>query len=130
MNTEVIKEIANQLGIAVSAVTKDVIPAYASYVIAEHVSEVVIFAIITISLLVLARFLITKSKEYANWEQEKLTKYQRNDMKDKYETFEGTGFICYTVGAITAVILLVQLATMIPWIASPYGAFIHLLMPH
>jgi hypothetical protein len=26
MNTEVIKEIANQLGIAVSAVTKDVIP--------------------------------------------------------------------------------------------------------
>ena len=130
MNTEVIKEIANQLGIAVSAVTKDVIPAYASYVIAEHVSEVVIFAIITISLLVLARFLITKSKEYANWEQEKLTKYQRNDMKDKYETFEGTGFICYSVGAITAVILLVQLATMIPWIASPYGAFIHLLMPH
>lgn len=29
MNTEVIKEIANQLGIAASAVTKDVIPAYA-----------------------------------------------------------------------------------------------------
>lgn len=35
MNTEVIKEIANQLGIAVSAVTKDVIPAYASYVVAN-----------------------------------------------------------------------------------------------
>ena len=49
MNTEVIKEIANQLGIAVSAVTKDIIPAYASYVIAVHVSKVVIFAIITIA---------------------------------------------------------------------------------
>lgn len=43
MNTEVIKEIANQLGIAVSAVTKDVIPAYASYVIAAHASKFVIF---------------------------------------------------------------------------------------
>lgn len=126
MNTEVIKEIANQLGIAVSAVTKDVIPAYASYVIAAHVSKVLIFAVITISLLVLARFLIAKSKEYANWEQEK----QRNDMKDKYETFEATGFICYGIGAFTAVILVVELATMIPWIVSPYGAFIHLLMPH
>ena len=130
MNTEVIKEIANQLGIAASAVTKDVIPAYASYVIASHVSKVVIFAIITIALLVLARFLIAKSKEYANWEQEKLTKYKRNDMKDKYETFEATGFICYGIGAFTAVILVVELANMIPWLASPYGAFIHLLMPH
>lgn len=42
MNTKVIKEIANQLGIAVSAVTKDVIPAYASYAIAAHVSRVII----------------------------------------------------------------------------------------
>lgn len=66
MNTEVIKEIANQLGIAVSAVTKDVIPAYASYAIAAHVSRVIIFAAITIALLVLARFFIAKSKEYAN----------------------------------------------------------------
>ena len=130
MNTEVIKEIANQLGIAVSAVTKDVIPAYASYVIAAHVSKVVIFAIITIALLVLARFLIAKSKEYANWEQEKLTKYQRNDMKDKYETFEAISYVCYGLGALFAGIMIIELATMIPWIASPYGAFIHLLMPH
>lgn len=43
MNTEIIKEIANQLGIAVSAVTKDVIPAYASYVITAHISKVIIF---------------------------------------------------------------------------------------
>ena len=130
MNTEVIKEIANQLGIAASAVTKDVIPAYASYVIALHVSKVVIFAIITIALLVLARFLITKSKEYANWEQEKLTKYQRNDMKDKYETFEAISYICYGLSALFAGIMVIELALMIPWIVSPYGAFIHLLMPH
>lgn len=129
MNTEVIKEIANQLGIAVSAVTKDVIPAYASYAIAAHVSRVIIFAAITIALLVLARFFIAKSKEYANWEQEKLTKYQRSDMKDKYENFEMVGFICYGISAFTAVILVVELATMIPWIVSPYGAFVHLLMP-
>lgn len=129
MNTEVIKEIANQLGIAVSAVTKDVIPAYASYAIAAHVSKAIIFAAITIALLVLARFLIAKNKEYASWEQEKLTKYQRSDMKEKYETFEMVGFICYGVSAFTAVILVVELVTMIPWIVSPYGAFVHLLMP-
>ena len=64
MNTEVIKEIANQLGIAVSTVTKDVIPAYASYMIAVYASRVIILAIV------------------------------------------------------------------IPWIFSPYGAFINLLMPH
>lgn len=129
MNTEVIKEIANQLGIAVSAVTKDVIPAYASYAIAAHVSRVIIFATATIALLVLARFFIAKSKEYANWEQEKLTKYQRSDMKGKYETFEMIGFICYGISAFTAVISVVELVTMIPWIVSPYGAFIHLLIP-
>lgn len=130
MNTEVIKEIANQLGIAVSAVTKDVIPAYASYVIAAHISKAVIFAIITIALLVIARFCMTKSKEYANWEHEKLTKYQRSDMKDKYETLETISYVCYTLGTLLAGIMVIALATMVPWIVSPCGAFINLLMPH
>lgn len=130
MNTEVIKEIANQLGIAASAITKDVIPSYASYVIAVRISNIIVLAFITIALLALARFFISKSKEYVNWEHEKLTPYRRSDMKDKYETFEMVGYICYTVSAITVVILMLQLAIIIPWIASPYGAFINLLMPH
>lgn len=130
MNTEVIKEIANQLGIAVSAVTKDVIPAYASYVISAHVSKAIIFAVLVIALLVIARFCMIKSKEYANWEQEKLTKYQRNNMKDKYETLEAISYVCYGLGAIFAAIMVIELATMIPWIVSPYGAFINLMMPH
>lgn len=130
MNTEVIKEIANQLGIAVSAVTKDVIPAYASYIIAAHVSKVAIFAVIAIALLVIARFCMIKSKEYANWEQEKLTKYRRSDMKDKYETLEAISYVCYGLGAIFAAIMVIEFATMIPWVVSPYGAFINLLMPH
>lgn len=71
-----------------------------------------------------------KSKEYANWEQEKLTKYQRNDMKDKYETLEAIRYVCYGLGALFAAIMVIELATMIPWIVSPYGAFINLLMPH
>lgn len=130
MNTEVIKEIANQLGIAVSAVTKDVIPAYASYVIAAHISKAVIFVVLAIALLVIARFCMIKSKEYANWEHEKLTKYKRSDMKDKYETLEAISYVCYILGAIFAGIMVIALATMIPWIVSPYGAFINLLMPH
>lgn len=46
MNTEIIKEIANQLGIAASAVTKDVIPAYASYVIAAKASRALVFTLL------------------------------------------------------------------------------------
>ena len=130
MNTEVIKEIANQLGIAVSAVTKDVIPAYASYVIAAHISKAVICVVLAIALLVIARFCMIKSKEYANWEQEKLTKYQRNDMKDKYKTLEAISYVCYGLGSLFAAIMVIEFVTMIPWIVSPYGAFINLLMPH
>lgn len=130
MNIEVIKEIANQLGIAVSAVTKDVIPAYASYVIAAHISKAVIFVVLAITLLVLARFFIAKTKEYANWEQEKLTKYQRSDMRNRYEALEATSYVCYGCGALFAGIMVIELVTMIPWIVSPYGAFINLLMPH
>ena len=130
MNIEVIKEIANQLGIAVSAVTKDVIPAYASYIIAARVSKAVIFVVLAIALLGIARFCMIKSKEYANCEQEKLTKYQRSDMKDKYETFEAISYVCYGLGALLAGIMVIELALMIPWIVSPYGAFINLLMPH
>ena len=129
MNTEVIKEIANQLGIAVSAVTKDVIPAYASYVIANKISEFIILAVIAIIFLALAKLFMSKSKEYVNWEQEKLTKYQRSDMKDKYKTFEMIGFICYTFSIIATIISVVILAPIIPWIVSPCGAFVHLLMP-
>ena len=130
MNTEVIKEIANQLGIAVSAVTKDVIPAYASYVIAAQASRVIIFVILAIACLAVARFCIAKSKEYAGWEQEKLTKYQRSDMRNKYEALEAISYVCYGLGALFAGIMVIELALMIPWIVSPYGAFINLLMPH
>ena len=130
MNTEVIKEIANQLGIAVSAVTKDVIPAYTSYVIAAHASRVIILVILAIACLVVARFCMVKSEEYADWEQEKLTKYQRSSMRDKYEALEAASYICYGLSAVFAGIMVIDLALMIPWLVSPYGAFVHLLMPH
>ena len=130
MNTEVIKEIANQLGIAVSAVTKDVIPAYASYMIAARISRVIIFVVLAIALLAVARFCMVKRKEYAGWEQEKLTKYQRSDMKDKYEALEAISYVCYSLGALFAGIMVIELALMIPWIVSPSGAFINLLMQH
>lgn len=130
MNTEAIQEIANQLGIAVSAVTKEIIPAYASYVIAARVSRVIILSVLAIALLVVARFCMSKSKEYINWEQEKLTKYQQSVMRNKYEALEVTSYVCYALSAAFAGIMVIDLALMIPWIASPHGAFIHLLMPH
>lgn len=127
MNAEVIKEIANQLGIAVSAVTKDVIPAYASYVIAARASQAAILAIIVISLLVLARFAISKSKKYADWEKES-TSYKRSEAKEYHETFEMVGYIFYTLCIIFAIFAVANIITLIPWIVSPYGAFVSLLV--
>lgn len=98
--------------------------------IADKISGLIILAVIAIIFFALAKLFMSKSKEYVNWEQEKLTKYQRSDMKDKYETFDMIGCICYTCSIITAIISVVILADIIPWIVSPYGAFINLLMPH
>lgn len=103
MNTEVIKEIANQLGIAVNAVTKEMIPAYASYVIAAQAGRIIVLAVLIIALLVVARFCMAKSKEYSDWEKLPLTKYQKNDIKDKYEVLEVTSYICYALSAVFAV---------------------------
>lgn len=130
MNTEVIKEIANQLGIAVSAVTKDVIPAYASYVIATQASRTIILAVLAIALLVIARFCMAKSKEYSDWEKLPLTKYQKNDIRDKYEILEAISYFCYALSAVFVGMAVINFAILIPWIVSPYGAFVHLLMPH
>lgn len=127
MNTEVIKEIASQLGIAASAVTKDVIPAYASYVIAAHVSRAAVLAVIAISLLVLARFAISKSKKYVDWEKEK-TSYKRSEAKEYHEIFEMVGYIFYALCIIFAFFAVAYIITFIPWIVSPYGAFVNLLV--
>lgn len=130
MDTEVIKEIANQLGIAVSAVTKEMIPAYASYVIAVYASRVIILAILAIALLVVARFCMAKSKEYSDWEKLSLTKYQKSCVRNKYEALETTSYVCYGLSAVFVGIAVIAFAIVIPWIFSPYGAFINLLMPH
>lgn len=130
MNTEVIKEIANQLGIAVSAVTKDVIPAYASYVIAVQASRIIILAVLAIALFVVARFCMAKSKEYSDWEKLPLTTYQKNDTRNKYEDLEFTSYTCYCLSTVLMGIAAINLMAIFPWIVSPYGAFINLLMPH
>lgn len=51
------------------------------------------------------------------------------DQKDAIKNLKSQ-FDCYAVSAITAFILMLQFTMMIPWIVSPYGAFIKLLMPH
>lgn len=130
MDAEAIQEIANQLGIAVDAVTKEVIPAYASYVIATQASKVIIFAVLAIALSVVARFCMAKSKEYSGWEKLSLTKYQESDIMTKYEVLEITRYVCDGLSAVSAGIAAAEFVIIIPWIISPYGAFVHLLMPH
>ena len=130
MNTEVIKEIANQLGIAANAVTKDVIPAYASYVIAARASQIIILAVLAIALFAVARFCMVKSKKYSDWETLPLTTYQKSDIRNKYEALEAVSYVCYGISAALVAIMFIDITFIIPWIVSPYGAFIHLLMPH
>lgn len=130
MNTEVIKEIANQLGIAVGAVTKEIIPAYASYMIAAQASRIIVLAVLAIAILVVARFCMAKSKEYSDWEKLPLTQYQKSDISTKYEALETASYVCYCLSAAFAGIAVIELTIIIPWIVSPYGAFVHLLMPH
>lgn len=116
-----------QLGIAATAVTKDVIPAYAQYMIATKASKAALFAIIAISLLVLARFAISKSKKYANWEKES-TSYKRSEAKDYHEAFKMGGYTSYILCIIFVFFAVVEIITFIPWIISPYGAFVSLLV--
>lgn len=130
MDAEAIQEIANQLGIAASAVTKDVIPAYSSYVITVYANRVIILAILAIALLAVARFCMAKSKEYSDWEKLPLTEYQKSCVRDRYEALEATSYICYGLSAVFVGIAVIAFATVIPWVFSPYGAFINLLMPH
>lgn len=130
MNAETIQDIANQLGITVDEVTKDIIPAYASYMITVYASKVIILAILAIALLVVARFCMAKSKEYSDWEKLPLTKYQKSCVRNKYEALEATSYVCYGLSAAFVGIAVIAFATVIPWIFSPYGAFINLLMPH
>lgn len=130
MDAEAIQEIANQLGITVDAVTKEVIPAYSSYVITVYASRVIILAILAIALLAVARFCMAKSKEYSDWEKLPLTEYQKSCVRDRYEALEATSYICYGLSAVFVGIAVIAFATVIPWVFSPYGAFINLLMPH
>lgn len=107
--------------------TKDVIPAYAQYMIATKASKAALFAIIAISLLVLARFAISKSKKYANWEKES-TSYKRSEAKDYHEAFKRDGYASYILCIIFVFFVVVEIITFIPWIISPYGAFVSLLV--
>ena len=98
--------------------------------IASKISDIIVLVFGIIALFALGRFFISKSKEYADWEYKQLTRYQRDDMKNKYEEFELVGCFCYACSMGLAIVLLIVFARTIPWIVSPYGAFINLLMPH
>ena len=116
MNTEVIKEIANQLGIAASAVTQDVIPAYASYVIANGISRFIFLAAIAIGFVLAARICFVNYKKFADSDEE------------KSEIFQIVGYVLVGAAAFLAMIALADFMHIVPWVVSPYGAFVSLLV--
>lgn len=116
MNTEVIKEIANQLGIAASAVTQDVIPAYASYVIANGISRFIFLGAIAIGFVMVARVCFMNYKKFADSDEE------------KSEIFQITGYVLVGFAAFLAMIALADIVHVVPWVVSPYGAFVSLLV--
>lgn len=70
---------------------------------------------------------MSKSKEYADWEKES-TKYKRYEAKDYHETFEMVGYIFYSLCIIFAFFAIADFVMLIPWIVSPLGATISLLV--
>lgn len=121
MNTEVIKEIANQLGITVDAVTKEVIPAFAQFEIVNHIFGVILFGCLFALTLTLTIFFMKKG----------IIEKRNGDLNQKYDS--SLYFLIGTIAGFCATVffalLITAIASVVLWMYSPYGAFINLLMP-
>lgn len=117
---QVIQEIANQLGIATTAVTKEIIPAYAQYQIYNGVWGAILFGIPFICALVLTVFFLKKG----------VAAKKSGDVDEKYDSS-----LYFTIGSIAGactlflfILCVSSTASIFLWANSPYGAFINVLL--
>lgn len=120
MNTEVIKEIASQLGIATTAVTKEVIPAYAQYQIYNNILGAILFGIPFICALALTVFFLKKG----------VTVKKSKSFEEGYDPS-----LYFTIGSIAGgctllffMLCVSNVASAFLWANSSYGAFVNMLL--
>lgn len=110
MNTEVIKEIAKQLGIAANQVSADIIPAYAQYVIAKSATVLIIGIVCLIAALAVHR--IYKNDNY----------YILTD--------DVMAVLFWILLVISVFCLAIGIQRIVVWSISPAGAFVSMLLNH
>lgn len=110
MNTEVIKEIAKQLGIAANQVSADIIPAYAQYVIAKSATVLIIGIVCLIAALAVHR-------TYKN---------------DNYYILadDVMAVLFWILLVISVFCLAIGIQRIVVWSISPAGAFVSMLLNH
>lgn len=122
MDSNTIKEIANQLGIATDAVTKEVIPAYAQFEIGFNVFEAILFGCLFILVLTLTIYFMKKG----------IIEKRKGDLNQDYDS--GLYFLIGTIAGLCAtiffVLLLDSISAVILWVYSPYGSFVNMILAH
>lgn len=113
MDSNTIKEIANQLGIATDAVTKEVIPAYAQFEIGWNICAIILLAILFIIALILTIFFVKKA------------------IADSYlEYYPLLGLIAGISTIALLIWLIIAIVSLILWIRCPYGSFMNIILAH
>lgn len=112
MNTEVIKEIAKQLGIAANQVSADIIPAYAQYVIAKSATVLIIGIVCLIAALAIHRI------------------YKNDNDNDYILAYDVMAVLFWILLVISVFCLAIGIQRIVVWSISPAGAFVSMLLNH
>ena len=116
MDAEAIQEIANQLGITVNAVTKEVIPAFVQFETANYIFGAILFGCLFALTLTLTIFFIKKGI---------IEKRNEDDDSSLYFIIGAIAGFCAT---IFFVLLFCSISSIALWAYYPYGSFINYIL--
>ena len=122
MDAEAIQEIANQLGITIDAVTKEVIPAFAKFEIGFNVFGAILFGCLFALTLTLTIFFMKKG----------IIEKRNGDLNQDYDSslYFIIGIIAGLCATVFFVLLVTAIASITLWVYSPYGSFINIILAH
>lgn len=120
MDAEAIQEIANQLGITVDAVTKEVIPAFAQFETANYIFGAILFGCLFALTLTLTIFFIKKG----------IIEKRNGDLNQDYDSslYFIIGAIAGLCATVFFVLLFCSISSIALWVYYPYGSFINYIL--
>lgn len=116
MDAEAIQKIANQLGITVDAITKEVIPAFAQFETANYTFGAILFGCLFALTLTLTIFFIKKG-----------IIEKRNEDYDSSLYFI-IGAIAGLCATVFFVLLFCSISSTALWVCYPYSSFINYIL--